>query len=40
MQVGLGSDGVRDSWSPFGNADMLHVPEREVVVRAIEVARR
>jgi cytosine/adenosine deaminase-related metal-dependent hydrolase len=20
----LGSDGVRDSWSPFGNADMLH----------------
>ncbi|MEU6658170.1 amidohydrolase family protein [Streptomyces sp. NPDC046821] len=22
--VGLGSDGVRDSWSPFGNADMLH----------------
>jgi cytosine/creatinine deaminase len=24
VQVGLGSDGVRDSWSPFGNADMLH----------------
>ncbi|MCU7820778.1 hypothetical protein [Kitasatospora sp. DSM 101779] len=23
-RVGLGSDGVRDSWSPFGNADMLH----------------
>ncbi|MFJ3906495.1 amidohydrolase [Streptomyces sp. NPDC090025] len=22
--VGLGSDGVRDNWSPFGNADMLH----------------
>jgi cytosine/adenosine deaminase-related metal-dependent hydrolase len=22
-RVGLGSDGVRDSWSPFGNADML-----------------
>ncbi|MET8378169.1 amidohydrolase family protein [Streptomyces microflavus] len=24
VQVGLGSDGVRDSWSPFGDADMLH----------------
>ncbi|MFD4169009.1 amidohydrolase family protein [Streptomyces albidoflavus] len=24
VEVGLGSDGVRDSWSPFGNADMLH----------------
>ncbi|ASR38101.1 cytosine deaminase [Prauserella marina] len=24
VKVGLGSDGVRDSWSPFGNADMLH----------------
>ncbi|MEU9997538.1 amidohydrolase [Streptomyces sp. NPDC050848] len=24
VTVGLGSDGVRDSWSPFGNADMLH----------------
>ncbi|MFJ9694331.1 amidohydrolase [Kitasatospora sp. NPDC101183] len=24
VRVGLGSDGVRDSWSPFGNADMLH----------------
>ncbi len=24
VQVGLGSDGVRDNWSPFGNADMLH----------------
>ncbi|MEU3298919.1 amidohydrolase family protein [Streptomyces sp. NPDC006678] len=24
VHVGLGSDGVRDSWSPFGNADMLH----------------
>ncbi|MFF2627828.1 amidohydrolase [Kitasatospora griseola] len=24
LRVGLGSDGVRDSWSPFGNADMLH----------------
>jgi cytosine/adenosine deaminase-related metal-dependent hydrolase len=24
VDVGLGSDGVRDSWSPFGNADMLH----------------
>ncbi|CAM5395085.1 cytosine deaminase [Streptomyces spiroverticillatus] len=23
VRVGLGSDGVRDSWSPFGNADML-----------------
>ncbi|MFF5281059.1 MULTISPECIES: amidohydrolase [Streptomyces] len=24
VTVGLGSDGVRDSWSPFGDADMLH----------------
>ncbi|MEV7177382.1 amidohydrolase family protein [Kitasatospora sp. NPDC093679] len=24
VRVGLGSDGVRDSWSPFGNADVLH----------------
>ncbi|HEY0641068.1 MAG TPA: amidohydrolase family protein, partial [Pseudonocardiaceae bacterium] len=24
VHVGLGSDGVRDAWSPFGNADMLH----------------
>ncbi|MER7844350.1 amidohydrolase [Kitasatospora sp. NPDC096077] len=24
VRVGLGSDGVRDSWSPYGNADMLH----------------
>ncbi|MFB7516242.1 amidohydrolase [Streptomyces sp. NPDC056144] len=24
VTVGLGSDGVRDSWSPFGNGDMLH----------------
>lgn len=24
VRVSLGSDGVRDSWSPFGNADMLH----------------
>ncbi|MFD0396057.1 amidohydrolase family protein [Streptomyces nogalater] len=24
VKVGLGSDGVRDAWSPFGNADMLH----------------
>ncbi|MEU6933573.1 amidohydrolase [Streptomyces sp. NPDC046374] len=24
VRVGLGSDGVRDSWSPFGNADMVH----------------
>ncbi|MFJ9824781.1 amidohydrolase [Streptomyces sp. NPDC101160] len=24
VRVGLGSDGVRDSWSPFGNGDMLH----------------
>lgn len=24
VRVGLGSDGVRDSWSPFGDADMLH----------------
>ncbi|MEU6127473.1 amidohydrolase [Streptomyces sp. NPDC047123] len=24
VRVGLGSDGVRDAWSPFGNADMLH----------------
>ncbi|MFJ9343145.1 amidohydrolase family protein [Streptomyces sp. NPDC101733] len=24
VRTGLGSDGVRDSWSPFGNADMLH----------------
>ncbi|WP_435865835.1 amidohydrolase [Streptomyces wedmorensis] len=24
VRIGLGSDGVRDSWSPFGNADMLH----------------
>lgn len=23
VRVGVGSDGVRDSWSPFGNADML-----------------
>jgi cytosine/adenosine deaminase-related metal-dependent hydrolase len=23
VRVGLGSDGVRDSWSPFGDADML-----------------
>ncbi|WP_017586931.1 amidohydrolase [Nocardiopsis ganjiahuensis] len=24
VRVGVGSDGVRDSWSPFGDADMLH----------------
>lgn len=24
VRVGVGSDGVRDAWSPFGNADMLH----------------
>ncbi|OIJ93620.1 cytosine deaminase [Streptomyces colonosanans] len=24
VRTGLGSDGVRDAWSPFGNADMLH----------------
>lgn len=24
VRVGLGSDGVRDNWSPFGDADMLH----------------
>ncbi|MER7539264.1 amidohydrolase [Streptomyces sp. NPDC097704] len=24
VRVGLGSDGVRDSWSPFGDADMMH----------------
>ncbi|POX49887.1 cytosine deaminase [Streptomyces sp. Ru71] len=24
VRIGLGSDGVRDSWSPFGNADLLH----------------
>ncbi|GLX01903.1 amidohydrolase [Microtetraspora sp. NBRC 16547] len=24
VRVGLGSDGVRDNWSPYGNADMLH----------------
>ncbi|MFB7836331.1 amidohydrolase [Streptomyces sp. NPDC056056] len=24
VRIGLGSDGVRDSWSPFGNADMMH----------------
>ena len=24
VRVGLGSDGVRNNWSPFGNADMLH----------------
>ncbi|WP_437074258.1 amidohydrolase [Streptomyces sp. enrichment culture] len=24
VTVGLGSDGVRDAWSPFGNADMVH----------------
>jgi len=24
VRVGVGSDGVRDSWSPFGNADMVH----------------
>ncbi|MFF7439543.1 amidohydrolase [Streptomyces sp. NPDC008122] len=24
VTVGLGSDGVRDGWSPFGDADMLH----------------
>ncbi|MFI7383636.1 amidohydrolase [Streptomyces sp. NPDC049813] len=24
VRVGLGSDGVRDAWSPFGDADMLH----------------
>ncbi|MFG2137859.1 amidohydrolase family protein [Streptomyces sp. NPDC048650] len=24
VRVGLGTDGVRDAWSPFGNADMLH----------------
>ncbi|MFC8956904.1 amidohydrolase [Streptomyces sp. NPDC057101] len=24
VRVGLGSDGIRDSWSPFGNADMMH----------------
>ncbi|SDJ43452.1 amidohydrolase [Streptomyces indicus] len=23
VHVGLGSDGIRDSWSPFGNADMF-----------------
>ncbi|NLU68342.1 amidohydrolase [Streptomyces sp. HNM0574] len=24
VAVGLGTDGVRDAWSPFGNGDMLH----------------
>jgi cytosine/adenosine deaminase-related metal-dependent hydrolase len=24
VRVGVGSDGVRDAWSPFGNADMFH----------------
>ncbi|MFE6733341.1 amidohydrolase [Microbacterium sp. NPDC057650] len=24
IPVGLGSDGIRDNWSPYGNADMLH----------------
>ncbi|WP_406690474.1 amidohydrolase [Saccharopolyspora sp. ID03-671] len=24
VRVGLGTDGVRDAWSPFGDADMLH----------------
>ncbi|WP_435811250.1 amidohydrolase [Streptomyces termitum] len=24
VTVGLGSDGVRDSWSPYGDGDMLH----------------
>ncbi|MBB3664101.1 cytosine/adenosine deaminase-related metal-dependent hydrolase [Prauserella sediminis] len=24
VRVGLGTDGVRDAWSPFGNGDMLH----------------
>lgn len=24
VRVGVGSDGVRDAWSPFGDADMLH----------------
>lgn len=24
VRVGAGSDGVRDAWSPFGDADMLH----------------
>ncbi|MFE3653915.1 amidohydrolase [Streptomyces sp. NPDC059101] len=24
VRVGIGSDGVRDAWSPFGTADMLH----------------
>ncbi|MFI6638758.1 amidohydrolase [Streptomyces sp. NPDC050504] len=24
VRVGIGSDGVRDAWSPYGNADMLH----------------
>ncbi|WP_067168782.1 amidohydrolase [Microtetraspora niveoalba] len=24
VRVGLGSDGVRDNWSPYGDADMLH----------------
>ncbi|MGH4031112.1 amidohydrolase [Actinomycetota bacterium Odt1-20B] len=24
VRVGIGSDGVRDAWSPYGNADMLY----------------
>ena len=23
MRVGLGQDGIRDFWSPYGNGDML-----------------
>ncbi|MFJ4966663.1 amidohydrolase family protein [Streptomyces sp. NPDC088729] len=34
VEVGLGSDGVRDSWSPFGNADMLHRSHLLAWVRA------
>ncbi|MET9712105.1 amidohydrolase [Nocardiopsis alba] len=28
VRVGVGSDGVRDAWSPFGDADMLHRAHR------------
>ncbi|MEZ0111375.1 cytosine deaminase [Catenulispora sp. EB89] len=39
VNVGLGSDGVRDSWSPFGNADMLdraHLMARSMRARVDE----
>lgn len=36
VHVGLGSDGVRDSWNPFGDADMLH---RSHLLARVQAAR-